>query len=94
MFLCLFAFFLFFFFELLLDVCVLRLGFITEAPLLSILLQLLIFLPLAGYFFSSIPPQSPQASPPAVQLNPERAGLFSSIPNQQKISAMFLGQVH
>lgn len=93
MFLCLFAFFLFFFFELLLDVCILRLGFITEAPPLSILLQLLIFLPLAGYFFSSIPPQSPQASPAVVQLNPERAGLFYIL-NQQKISAVFLGQVH
>lgn len=45
--------------------------------------------PLAGYFFSSTQLQSPRASHPAVQLNPERTGLFTCIPNQHKMFAVF-----
>lgn len=43
-------------------VCVLRLVFITQAPPLSILLQVFISTLHAGYFFFSTPHQSPQAS--------------------------------
>lgn len=50
--------------------------------------------PLTGYFFSSTQYQSPQASHPPAQLNPESTKLFTCIPNQHKMFAVFLGQVH
>ena len=64
-------------------------GSTTVSPLAIAYINLL-----AGYFFSSIQHQCPQASHPPVQLNPESAGQFICIPNQHKMFAVFLGQVH